>query len=227
MAAEDSGQDSRLETAKKAITEVSKNARGKLALILYAKEALTPSVFTDDYPAFSWIIKNWVNIESAPGGGTDIYPPLKLVLSLIENTRKNLGQKNWKPLTILFSDGGGFYQEDDEVKKIVKAINKNQMPILTVGLGDLTGAPIPIEKRGDETRFLEHNGNLVITALDETALQEFTDSVKGSYLRLVAGQEKRLLKEIRAPELNVPVEKDVPIYYAPLLLSIMLFLVKF
>ena len=227
MAAEDSGQDSRLETAKKAITEVSKNARGKLALILYAKEALTPSVFTDDYPAFSWIIKNWVNIESAPGGGTDIYPPLKLVLSLIENTRKNLGQKNWKPLTILFSDGGGFYQEDDEVKKIVKAINKNQMPILTVGLGDLTGAPIPIEKRGDETRFLEHNGNLVITALDEIALREFTDSVKGSYLRLVAGQEKRLLKEIRAPELNVPVEKDVPIYYAPLLLSIMLFLVKF
>ena len=166
MAAEDSGRDSRLETAKKAITEISKSAHGKLALILYAKEALTPSVFTDDYPAFSWIIKNWVNIESAPGGGTDIYPPLKLVLSLIENTRKNLGQKNWKPLTILFSDGGGFYQEDDEVKKIVKAINKNQMPILTVGLGDLTGAPIPIEKMGDETRFLEHNGNLVITTLN-------------------------------------------------------------
>src|SRR3989344_8141796 len=125
MAAEDSGRDSRLETAKKAITEVSKNARGKLALILYAKEALVPSVFTDDYPAFNWIIKNWVNIESAPGGGTDVYPPLKLALGLIENTRRGLKRKNWKPLIVLFSDGGGFYQEDDKVQKAVKAFNKD------------------------------------------------------------------------------------------------------
>jgi len=201
--------------------------RGKLALILYAKEALVPSVFTDDYPAFNWIIKNWVNIESAPGGGTDVYPPLKLALGLIENTRRGLKRKNWKPLIVLFSDGGGFYQEDDKVQKAVKAFNKDKLPILAVGLGGLTGAPIPTEKRNGETRFLEHNGNLVITALDEKALRGFIDSIKGDYLRLVAGQEKRLLKEIKAPELNVPVEKDVPIYYAPLLLSIILFLVKF
>ena len=230
MAAEDSGRGSRLETAKKAITEISKGARGKLALILYAKEALVPSVFTDDYPAFNWIIKNWVNIESAPGGGTDVYPPLKLALGLIENTRRGLKRKNWKPLIVLFSDGGGFSREDGEIKKIAKAIQKGKQPILTVGLGSTTGAPIPVETvetNDGGTRFLEHNGSQVITALDEKSLREFVDSVRGNYLRLAGGQEKRLLKEAQASELNVSVEKDIPVYYGPLLLSIILFLVKF
>ena len=184
-------------------------------------------VFTDDYPAFNWIIKNWVNIESAPGGGTDAYPPLKLALGLIENTRRGLKRKNWKPLIVLFSDGGGFYQEDDKVQKAVKAFNKDKLPILVVGLGGLTGAPIPTEKRNGETRFLEHNGSQVITALNEKSVREFVDSVRGNYLRLAGGQEKRLLKEAQASELNVSVEKDIPVYYGPLLLSIILFLVKF
>lgn len=163
----------RLEKAKMAISRmVEKLANDKIGMIVFAGDAYVQLPITTDYSSAKLFLSN-ISTDLMPVQGTAIGAAI------------NLAAKSFTPETeaskaiIVITDGEN--HQDDAVAA-ARAANEKGITVHTVGMGLEQGAPIP--EKGNPGQFMKDGqGNVVISKLDEEALQQIAKAGEGVYVR--------------------------------------------
>jgi Ca-activated chloride channel family protein len=174
MLAEDI-KPSRLEKAKYQISNLINKLRGdRIGLIIFAGEAYIQIPLTTDYSAANLFLSA-VDVNSVPVQGTAIASAINLAVSSFDSA-------GTEKVIIAITDGED--HEGDEMGAVDYAVSKG-IKIYTIGLGSISGVPIPIyDERGNVVGFRKDNeGNTVLTKLDEETLKQIARTGDGKYYR--------------------------------------------
>ncbi len=173
MMAEDI-QPNRLDRAKMAISRlVDKLKDDKIGLIVFAGDAYTQLPITTDYNSAKLFL-NAVNTQIVPKQGTAIGAAINLAMrSFTPDSKANKA-------IIVITDGEN--HEDDAVAAAKSAV-ENGMVVHTIGMGLPQGSPIPVLLNGGKEYLKDNTGNVVITKLDETMLEQIAAAGDGVYVR--------------------------------------------
>ncbi len=173
MKAEDI-KPNRLDRAKFQISNLIQKLRGdRIGLIIFAGQAYVQFPLTSDYSAANLFL-NAVDVNSVPQQGTAIASAINLAVKSFDY--KTSTQK----AIVVITDGED--HEGDVMQAVKDAVAKD-IKIYTIGLGSPDGVPIPIyNKNGQQTGFKkDENGNVVLTKLDASILQEIASAGNGQY----------------------------------------------
>lgn len=179
MKAEDI-RPSRLEKAKRDVSALLNKLRGdRVGLIVFAGDAFVQFPLTSDYSAADLFISA-VDVDAVPTPGTMIPTAIELALKSFSAdlpTQKAI---------IIVSDGEN---TEGEIVSAVEKATTAGVTVFTVGMGTPEGGPIPLYNaagvRVDYKR--DRSGNIVLTKLDESTLQQISAATKGSYRRATSG----------------------------------------
>jgi Ca-activated chloride channel family protein len=169
MLAEDYSPN-RLERAKLAISRlVDKLRDDRIGLIVFAGNSFVQLPITTDYVSAKMFL-NTISTESVPIQGTAIGEAINTAI------RSFSAQSEKSRAIIIITDG-----ENHEVDPVAAAAQAAEMGIrvFTIGVGSPEGKPIPM----DGGLLKDRDGNIVVTRLDESVLQEVAKAGNGLYVR--------------------------------------------
>ena len=193
MLAEDI-KPNRLERAKLLISKlVDELQNDRVGLIVFAGNAYLQVPLTVDYAATKLFL-NTINTEMVPTQGTAIGDAIRLSLQAFET-----GEQKYKSLVII-TDGEN--HEGDAQIAVGEAVEQGVV-VHTVGVGSPKGSPIPLYKNNVQIDFKrDRAGNVVLSKLDETMLQQVAVKGDGKYFRLSPGNDEleQLMNEIGTME---------------------------
>lgn len=193
MMAEDL-KPNRLERSKQFIARfIEKLQNDRIGLIVFAGKAYLQMPVTIDYSAAKLFLRN-INTDMVSSQGTAIADAIELSQKSFDSK-----EKKYKVLVII-SDGEN---HEGNVLEAVEAANEEGIRVYTIGVGSPKGAPIPQYKNGEQTDFKrDENGNIVLTKLNETALQQLAVQGDGKYYKLSSGSEEieNIIAEISGME---------------------------
>ena len=169
MLAEDYSPN-RLERAKLAIARlVDKLRDDRIGLIVFAGNSFVQLPITTDYVSAKMFL-NSISTESVPVQGTAIGDAINTAM------RSFSAQSEKSRAVIVITDGEN--HEDDPVAAAKQAADLG-VRVFTIGVGSPEGKPIPM----DGELLKDKDGNIVVTRLDETVLQEVARAGNGVYVR--------------------------------------------
>ena len=169
MLAEDYSPN-RLERAKLAISRlVDKLRDDRIGLIVFAGNSFVQLPITTDYVSAKMFL-NTITTESVPIQGTAIGDAINTAL------RSFSAQSEKSRAIIVITDGEN--HEDDPVAAAAQAAEIG-VRVFTIGVGSPEGKPIPM----DGELLKDRDGNIVVTRLDETVLQDVAKAGNGVYVR--------------------------------------------
>ena len=165
----------RLERSKQAISRlIDKLENDRIGLIVFAGSAYVQLPITTDFAAAKLFLST-IDSDMIPNQGTAIGSAIELA------QESYVGNDNKHKALIVITDGEN--HEDDAVEAAKKA-NEEGLIIHTIGMGSPQGAPIPIYKNGMQVDFLkDHDGHIVVTRLDQPALEKIAAEGKGLFVR--------------------------------------------
>ena len=176
-------QPSRLEKAKFEISNLIQKLHGdRLGLIVFAGEPFVQFPLTTDYSAASMFL-DAAGVSTVPEQGTAIAAAINLAVKSFDYNSKS------EKVIVIFTDGE---DHEGDIKQAIENAKKNNIAIYTIGLGSPDGVPIPIyNDQGQQTGFKKDNkGNIVLTKLDESTLQEIASETGGKYFRGANGRDE-------------------------------------
>ncbi len=184
----------RLESAKQEISRMlDKFENDRIGIVVFAGDSYLQLPLTSDYSAARLLIST-IDVDIIPIQGTAIGSAIKLALkSFVE------GEKKHKAI-IVISDGEN--HEDDAIGAAKDATDQGAV-IHTIGMGSPEGSPIPIYQDNIQTGFKkDQDGNVVMTKLDESGMQQIADAGHGRYIRASNQQDElnEILKEVQTME---------------------------
>ena len=157
----------------------------KVGLVVFAGNAYLQMPMTVDTRA-AMMYLNVLNTDIVPRQGTAIGEAIATGMEAFEaGNPEGLGQPKNRAL-IIITDG-----ENHEGEAVLRAeeAEKAGITVFTVGVGTPKGAPIP-ERRGQRADYKrDSDGNIVLTKLNETALQEIANAGGGKYYHLAGGNQ--------------------------------------
>ena len=169
MLAEDYSPN-RLERAKLAISRlVDKLRDDRIGLIVFAGNSFVQLPITTDYVSAKMFL-NTISTESVPIQGTAIGEAINTAI------RSFSAQSEKSRAIIIITDGEN--HEDDPVAAAAQAAEMG-IRVFTIGVGSPEGKPIPMY--GGLLK--DRDGNIVVTRLDESVLQEVAKAGNGLYVR--------------------------------------------
>ena len=169
MLAEDYSPN-RLERAKLAISRlVDKLREDRIGLIVFAGNSFVQLPITTDYVSAKMFL-NSITTESVPVQGTAIGDAINTAV------RSFSAQSEKSRAIIVITDGEN--HEDDPVAAAKQAAELG-VRVFTIGVGSPEGKPIPMN--GELLK--DKEGNIVVTRLDESVLQEVAAEGNGVYVR--------------------------------------------
>ncbi len=169
MLAEDYSPN-RLERAKLAISRlVDKLRDDRIGLIVFAGNSFVQLPITTDYVSAKMFL-NTISTESVPIQGTAIGEAINTAI------RSFSAQSEKSRAVIIITDGEN--HEDDPVAAAAQAAEMG-IRVFTIGVGSPEGKPIPM----DGGLLKDRDGNIVVTRLDESVLQEVAKAGNGLYVR--------------------------------------------
>ncbi|HEX8548036.1 MAG TPA: VWA domain-containing protein [Cytophagaceae bacterium] len=224
MLAQDIRPD-RLERSKQAIARViEKLQNDRIGIIVFAGRAYVQLPLTSDFGAAKLFLST-INTDIIPTQGTAVGAAIDLAIKSFGNNIKK-----HKALVII-TDGEN--HEDDAVKA-AKAAADEGIIIHTIGMGSMSGGPIPTYKNKVQTGFLkDNNGNTVVTKLDEGILREIAETGKGKFVRasnsedgmgVVLGEISRMEKKNFGTKMYTDYEHRYQYFLA---LALLLLLIEF
>ncbi len=173
MLAEDI-QPNRLERAKRAISRmVDRLADDKIGLIVFAGEAYTQLPITSDYNSAKLFLEA-VDTETVPTQGTAIGAAIELGI------RSFTPENETNKAIVVITDGEN--HEDDPVAAAEEAVDKG-IVVHTIGMGRPRGTPIPVAGNNQNNYLRDNEGQVVVTKLNETMLEEIAAAGNGVYVR--------------------------------------------
>jgi Ca-activated chloride channel family protein len=169
MLAEDYSPN-RLDRAKLAISKlVDKLSEDRIGLIIFAGNSFVQLPITTDYVSAKMFL-NSISTGSVPVQGTAIGDAINTAM------RGFSAQSEKSRVIIVITDGEN--HEDDPVAAAKQAAELG-VRVFTIGVGSPEGKPIPMD--GDLLK--DKDGEIVVTRLDETVLQEVAQQGNGAYVR--------------------------------------------
>jgi Ca-activated chloride channel family protein len=193
MLAEDI-KPNRLERSKQFISRlIDRMQNDRVGLIVFAGNAYMQMPITIDYSAAKLFLRN-INTDMVPTQGTAIAEAVELAMKAF-----NQDEKKHKAL-IIISDGE---DHQSDALAVIEEATKQGIVVYTMGVGSPKGAPIPVYRNGIQADFKrDANGNIVLTKLNESALQQLAIKGDGKYFRLSSGTQEidALIAEISAME---------------------------
>lgn len=194
MLAEDI-KPNRLERAKRKISDLLDMMEGdRIGLVAFAGTSFVQCPLTLDYGA-ARIFLSAIDTQLIPVQGTAIG-------NAIDSSVKAFRTQDKKSKAlILITDG-----EDQTGKALsaAKAASKQGVKIYTIGIGGEMGAPLP-NLSGNGGFRKNQQGEVIISRLDETTLQQIALETGGSYVRSVTGDID--LKTIYKDQIKKHIEK--------------------
>jgi Ca-activated chloride channel family protein len=175
MKAEDI-RPNRLEKAKFEIRNLIGRLGGdRLGLIVFAGEAFVQFPLTSDYSAANLFL-DVIDVDAVPTPGTSIGTAIRRALESFD-----FKDPTTKVLVVI-SDGENTEGATDEAAR--EAAAKGVL-VYAIGLGSPGGAPIPVlNAAGQQVDFKrDRDGAVVVTKLDEGALERIVAAGKGKYYR--------------------------------------------
>lgn len=145
--------------------------------------SLTPPLAKEDFPYLKRSINRVLNINSAPGDGSQFGGTILHVLEKLPKEKK-------ARIIVLFSDGEIFKKkgqaiepEDPLLETALERAIKENVKIVTVGVGEKDGAKIPLyDQDGEFTgKFAENDDKIFITRLEEGTLRLIASKTHGKY----------------------------------------------
>lgn len=177
--AEAGGELSRLERAKREIADLLGRLEGdRIALVAFAGAAFLELPLTLDYSAAALFLEA-MEPDLIPTKGTAIGDALRVSLEAFERVA-SVGSRQSRAV-ILITDGEDHLGEAQEVAETAAAAG---VRVFAIGIGRDEGAPIPREGGGFRT---DRRGEIILSRLDEAALQRIALTTGGRYVRSVTG----------------------------------------
>ncbi len=188
MLAEDYSPN-RLERAKLAISRITdKLNQDRIGLIIFAGSSFVQLPITADYISAKMFLST-ISTGSVPVQGTAIGDAIQTAI------RSFSLESEKSRAIIVISDGEN--HEDDAVAAAANA-KESGITVYTIGVGSPEGQPIPM----DGGLLKDSEGQIVVTKLNESALQEIAEAGGGAYVR--AGNDEfglnPIIDNIRAME---------------------------
>ncbi|MCA0131107.1 vWA domain-containing protein [Winogradskyella alexanderae] len=173
MLAEDIAPN-RLEKSKQLVTQIINSlASDRVGIIAYAGKAFPQLPITTDYASAKMFLQN-MNTDMLSSQGTAISEAIQLAKTYYDD------EEQTNRILIIISDGE---DHEGEAVDIAEEANDEGIRILTVGVGDVKGGPIPIKRNGVVLNYKkDQNGETVITRLDEATLKEIAQETDGIYI---------------------------------------------
>ena len=195
MLAEDI-KPNRLERAKRKISDLLNMLKGdRVGLVAFAGTSFIQCPLTLDYAA-ARIFLNAIDTSLIPVQGTDLGEALRKSIKAFRT------KENKSKAIILITDG------EDQSGQAMEAANeakKAGVKVFTIGIGKEIGAPLP--NPNTTGGFLKNeSGEVILTKLDETTLQQISLKTGGSYVRSVTGDID--LKTIYSDQINKNLDKN-------------------
>ncbi|MDN3491381.1 vWA domain-containing protein [Winogradskyella bathintestinalis] len=173
MLAEDIAPN-RLKKSQQLVTQIINSlVSDRVGIIAYAGKASPQLPITTDYASAKMFLQN-MNTDMLSSQGTAISEAIQLSKTYFDNEDQS------NRVLIIISDGE---DHDGEALNVAEEAAEQGIRILTVGVGDLKGGPIPIKRNGVILNYKKDNqGETVITRLDETTLKEIAAEANGVYI---------------------------------------------
>jgi Ca-activated chloride channel homolog len=194
MLAEDI-KPNRLERAKRKISDLLDMMEGdRIGLVAFAGTSFVQCPLTLDYGA-ARIFLSAIDTQLIPVQGTALGNAIETSVKAFRTQEKK------SKALILITDG-----EDQTGKALsaAKAAGDQGVKIYTIGIGGEIGAPLPNPSGAGGFRKNEQ-GEVILSKLDETTLQQIALETGGSYVRSVTGDID--LKTIYKDQINKHIEK--------------------
>lgn len=193
MLAEDI-KPNRLERAKLLVSRlIDKMQNDRIGLIVFAGNAYLQMPLTVDHAAGKLFLST-INTGMVPTQGTAISDAIHLSINAF-------GQEEKKYKTLIIITDGEDHEEG--ALEAVEAAIREGVVIHTVGVGSPAGAPLPVYKNNVQIDFKrDQSGNIVLSKLNETILQQVAVKGNGEYFKLSSGSEEvnQLLSKISTME---------------------------
>ena len=193
MLSEDIRPD-RLTRAVQGISKLIDRLEGdRIGIVVFAGKAYVQLPITTDYAAAKMFLST-ISTQMVPSQGTAIGDAIELsVQSFAEDQRSKA--------IIIITDGEN---HEGNVIESAKVATEKGIKIFTIGMGSPDGSPIPLHDQfGRQTGYkTDRQGQVIISKLDETTLQQLASAGNGIYVRASTGQDGlgRILEEINALE---------------------------
>ena len=196
MLAEDIAPN-RLEKAKRIVSEIINTLNNdRVGVIAYAATALPILPITDDYSTAKTFLQS-LNTDMLSSQGTAIIQSINLAQKFYDD------EDQTNRVLCILSDG-----EDHEVERqnLLELAEQSGITIITIGLGSVKGAPIPIKENNIVKSYKkDENGDVVVTKLNTQLLNTIANSSSGIYIEginteLVVEEISKRLKEMDKKE---------------------------
>ena len=196
MLAEDIAPN-RLEKAKRIVSEIINTLNNdRVGVIAYAATALPILPITDDYSTAKTFLQS-LNTDMLSSQGTAIIQSINLAQKFYDD------EDQTNRVLCILSDG-----EDHEVERqnLLELAEQSGIIIITIGLGSVKGAPIPIKENNIVKSYKkDENGDVVVTKLNTQLLNTIANSSSGIYIKgvnteLVVEEISKRLKEMDKKE---------------------------
>ena len=173
MLAEDIAPN-RLDKSKQLVTQIINSlASDRVGIIAYAGKAFPQLPITTDYASAKMFLQN-MNTDMLSSQGTAISEAIQLAKTYYDD------EEQTNRVLIIISDGE---DHDGDAKDVAEEANEEGIRIITIGVGDIKGGPIPIKRNGVILNYKKDNqGETVITRLDETNLKQIAEETNGIYI---------------------------------------------
>ena len=196
MLAEDIAPN-RLEKAKRIVSEIINTLNNdRVGVIAYAATALPILPITDDYSTAKTFLQS-LNTDMLSSQGTAIIQSINLAQKFYDD------EDQTNRVLCILSDG-----EDHEVERqnLLELAEQSGITIITIALGSVKGAPIPIKENNIVKSYKkDENGDVVVTKLNTQLLNTIANSSSGIYIegintKLVVEEISKRLKEMDKKE---------------------------
>ncbi len=169
MLAEDV-QPTRLDRSKQLLNRlIDRLGNNRIGIVIFAGKAYLQMPLTGDLAAAKMYLSS-ATTQSVPTQGTVIGDALKMCYASF-----NAKEKKYKAV-ILISDGE---DHDEQAIDVAKQMAAEGVVINTIGIGSAGGAPIRDEATGQMKT--DAQGNMVVSRLNEAALQDIATNGNGNY----------------------------------------------
>jgi Ca-activated chloride channel family protein len=165
----------RLERSKQMLYRLIDKLKGdRIGLIVFAGEPFIQLPMTSDYSAAKMFV-NTITTDLMPTQGTAIGSAIDMGVEFFNF------EKDKQKALIVITDGEN--HEDDAIASAKKA-KENNFTVFTIGMGSISGGPIPIFSNGNRSGFIkDEEGNVVVTKLNDQALLEIATAGNGKFIR--------------------------------------------
>lgn len=165
---------SRLEKSKQLVSQIiNQLGSDRIGIVAYAGSAFPVLPITTDYGVAKMFLQS-MNPGMVSSQGTSLDEAIKLSETYFED------EKGVNKLLILISDGE---DHSEGAESAAEEARKAGLKIITIGIGTPKGGPIPLRQNGVVESFKRDNNNeVVITKLNQPALEAIAKETKGGYI---------------------------------------------